>query len=266
MKKGFDNFQTSGESETTRLFEVAEGDKVMKKVLAVFLLLMMTLCLTACTYSPPEGWTKNHHTYEEILTFAETMDPNATVSEEYTDTVDENDWQYREWEAVINGVNCHVSSVSDWVWNDGFWAGEFTKVYYRIDTDYDYTVIQKILADNYPEWKCGGTVRNKYYNNTIFIHLMLPEFRMLVDDEIEQVWQSACEINEEYKELAIGRKIGFAIPSPGKYWNGNGEGEYLVKKDSQVYIDDFTEEGKKAFLQEYKENWELLESGLPVND
>lgn len=238
----------------------------MKKVLVVFLLLIMTLCLNACTFNPPEGWTKSHHTYKEILAFAKSIDPNATVSEEYTDTADEYDWQYREWKAVINGVDCHVSSVSDWVWNEGFFAGEFTKVYYRMDTDYDYTVIQKILADNYPEWKCKETGRSKYHSNTIYIHLMMPEFKMLADDELEQVWQTVCEINEEYEKLAIGRKTGFAILAPGKYWNGNGEGEYFVKKDSQVYITDFTEEGKKTFLQEYKEGWELLESGLPVNE
>jgi len=189
------------------------------------------------------------------------VDPDATVSDEYTDTADEYNWQYREWRAVINGVNCHVSSVSDWVWNEGFFAGEFTKDYYRIDTDYDYTVIQKILADNYPEWKCEETMRSKYHNKTMYIHLMMPEIKMLSDAELKQVWQTVCEINEEYEKLAIGRETGFAIPAPGKYWSGNNEEEYFVKTDSQVYITDFTEEGKKTFWQEYKEAWELLESG-----
>ena len=80
----------------------------MKTVLAVLLLTLMTLCLTACIYNPPEGLTKNPHTYKEILTFAKSIDPNATVSEEYTDILDEYNWPYREWEAVINGVNCYL--------------------------------------------------------------------------------------------------------------------------------------------------------------
>ncbi len=233
----------------------------MKKRLAVFWLLLLTLCLTACTYNPPEGWTKRHHTYKEMVVFAKSMDPDATVSEEYTDTVDENDWQYREWEAVINGVNCHVASVSERVWNDGVRAGEFAEFYYRIDTDYDYALMQNQLADNYPEWKCGETVRIKYQYNTLYFRLEMLEFRRLEDDELEQVWQTACEINEEYEKLAIEKKIEFALPSPLMY--STGTGETFLKIDYRGYIYDFTEEGKDVFLQEYKEDWELLELGLP---
>lgn len=240
----------------------------MKKALSIFLCLTFVLCLSACTYNPPEGWTKKHHTYEEILAFAKSIDPNAIVEEEYTDTVDENDWQFREWDAVINGVNCHVASVSDWVWNEGFAAGEFIKVYYRIDTDYDYTIMQNILSEKYPDWKCREGMHSKYHSNTdtIFAELTLTEYIMLSDDEIEQVWQTACEIKEEYEKVAIGRKAGFEVPSPGKYWNQHGEQEYFVKKDSHAYITDFSEEGKNKFIQEYKEDWALLESGLPIYD
>ena len=104
----------------------------MKKILAIFLILILLLYMTACIYHPPEGWTKKHHTYEEVLAFAKSIDPNATVAEEYTDTLDEYEWEYREWDAIINGIECHVSSVSDWVSNDGVGAGEFIKVYYRL--------------------------------------------------------------------------------------------------------------------------------------
>jgi len=88
------------------------------------------------------------------LAFAKSIDPNATVAEEYTDTLDEYEREYREWEAIINGVECHVSSVSDLVWNDGMAAGEFTKAYYRIDTDYDYTVMKNIVSDQ----DCGQSL------------------------------------------------------------------------------------------------------------
>ena len=64
----------------------------MKKILAVFLILILLLYMTACSYHPPEGWTKKHHTYEEVLAFAKLIDPNATVAEEYTDTLDEYEW------------------------------------------------------------------------------------------------------------------------------------------------------------------------------
>ena len=238
----------------------------MKRALSIFLCIAVVLCLSACTYNPPEGWTKKHHTYEEVLAFAKSIDPNAIVEEEYTDTVDENDWQFREWDAVIKGVECHVASVSDWVWNEGVAAGEFIKVYYRIDTDYDYTVMYNILSEKYPDWKCLEGMHSKYHSNTdtIFAELTLSEYRMLNDDELEQVWQTASEINEAYEKMAIGRKAGFSVPSPGEYWNHHGEQESFVKKDSHTYLTEFTDEGKENFLQKYKKDWALLESGLPI--
>ena len=234
----------------------------MKKLLVAFCLLMLTLCLTSCTYNPPEGWSKRPHTYKEILAFAKSMDPNATVSKKYADIEDEYNWPYREWEAVINGVNCHVASVSGRVWNEGIWAREFAEFYYRIETDYDYAVvIQNKLVDNYPEWKCEETVHERYQFKRIFFRLEMPEFRMLEDDEFEQVWQTACEISEDYEKLAIESKIEFTIPIPVKYCTGTGE-SFL--QSGYRDFSDLTEESKKAFLQDYKERWALLESGLPL--
>lgn len=239
----------------------------MKRIFPMLLCLILLFCLSACAYYPPEGWTKKHHTYEEVLAFAKAIDPNATVEKAYTDTVDENNWEFREWDAVINGVPCHVSSISDWVWNRGFAAGEFIKVYYRIDTDYDYMVLNNILSQDYPQWKTKESIRSKYHHNTntIFAELILSENKMLSEDELEQVWQIAFEINNRYAKHALERKVGFCIPSPGEYYDAANE-EYVVKYNSHTYIKELTEEGKKAFLQKYKENWALLESDLPVKD
>ena len=126
--------------------------------------------------------------------------------------------------------------------------------------------MKNIVSEKYPEWKCSDTMRSKYHhnNNTIWVDLTMPEIRMLDDDELEQVWQMAREINEEYIKLATERKAGFCIPSPGKYWN-QAEDKYIVKKDSCADITDFSKDGKEAFLKEYMEDWALLESDLPVN-
>ena len=237
----------------------------MKKLLTIILCLILVLSLSACTYNPPEGWTKKHHTYDEVLEFAKSFDPNATVSEKYTDTTDEYDWEFREWKAVINGAHCHVASVSDWVWNEGVGAGEFVKVYYRIDTDYDYIVIKNILSSKYTNWELGESISSKYHHNenTIVASLVLPEYRILSDDELEELWQTVCEINEEYKKLALERKIVFAVPSPGEYYD-SAENRHIIKNDSSACVQEFTQQGKQDFLQEYKEDWALLESGLPV--
>ena len=61
--------------------------KHLLKSLVLFILAILIFTMsTSCGYNPPDGYTKKHHTYEEILDFAKSLDPNATVSEEYIDT------------------------------------------------------------------------------------------------------------------------------------------------------------------------------------
>lgn len=238
-----------------------------KRISLLLCFVMFLVCVSGCSYHPPEGWTAQHHTYAEVLAFAKSLDPNATVSEAYTDTTDEYDWQFREWDAVIHGVDCHVASVADWVWNDGFLAGEFPRFYYRIDTDYDYVVLQQILLEDYPDWAAGQSIRSKYHSNTdsILVKPVSPEYRMLNDSELEQVWQTTSQIHAQYEKLSISRKAVFCVPSPCKYYSSSEEA-YIVKKDGYAYIQAFTEQGKSEFLQEYKEDWDLLNSGLPIRE
>ena len=70
------------------------------KTVAFFLLAaLILLSATSCTYNPPYGYTEKHHSYEEILEFARSIDPNVTVSETYTD-IQIDDWNrnFREWD------------------------------------------------------------------------------------------------------------------------------------------------------------------------
>ncbi len=90
-----------------------KGGDCLKRVLSILLCLAVILCLSGCVYHPPAGWTKSHHSYEEVLAFAKSIDANAVVDKEYTDSGMAGSYDYyREWNAVINGVPCHVASVS----------------------------------------------------------------------------------------------------------------------------------------------------------
>lgn len=225
------------------------------------------LCFSSCLYDPPEGWAKTHHTYEEVLEYAQAIDPDASVTQEHTDVADDGR-EYREWDAVINGVGCHVASVTAWVWNSGIAAGEFARDYYRLDTDYDIFIMQRILSEKYPDWKISTDIQSRYNSyNMIFVKLELPEFRMLDDEELEEVWQTALLISEEFDALAVGRNAVFSIPAPAVYLQYQ-EGEHVefVKRNSYEYFEEFTEEAKDAFLLEYREAWALLESDMPVYD
>lgn len=237
----------------------------MKRLLFIILYLSFVLCLSACSYNPPEGYTEQHHTYEEVLAFAKTIDPNATVAEDYTDTVDEYDWEFREWDAVINDVDCHVASNSDWVWNDGFLAGEFVKVYYRIDTDYDYFILQQIVAEKQPDWSMKYDDISQRYNCNDVLSVEVPttEKKTLSDEELELVWQNILEIAAEYNSYSVRKEPYFSLFAPGKYYDQSKE-EYFVKADSNIIIHDLSDKGKVDFFQEYRDAWALLDSGLKI--
>ena len=117
------------------------------KILFSIIIVLVLTCFSGCTYNPPAGYTKEHHSREELATYARTIDPDATVGEMVEDTKEESR-EYRVYSAAINGMECHVASISQSVYNEGLFAGEFAKTYYRMDTDYDYYVIRDVLYDH----------------------------------------------------------------------------------------------------------------------
>ena len=235
----------------------------MKKGFSIILCLSLIICLSACSYNPPEGYTEEHHTYEEILEFAKTIDPNATVSTEYVDTTIE-DWKrnFREYPATINGIECHVSSVGDMVWNEGFLAGEFARQYYVIDTDYDYYLLEKITKEKQPTWHMrSDDLSEKYnWNGMVFVETDCSEKTKLSEEELETIWQQAYEIYKEYSKYPVRKEAHFGVATPDVYY----EDEHI--KISSNYIDDFSADGKSDFFKQYNEDWSLSESGLPTND
>ena len=239
----------------------------MKKLLGLLFCVTIILCLSNCTFCPPEGYTEEHHTYEEILEFALAIDPNATVSEEYTDTTIE-DWdrEFREFPAVIHGIECHVSSVGDMVWNSGFLAGEFARQYYVVDTDYDYLALKQIVSAHNPDWSISeDTLGHRYnWNNVLSIYIKASSTEPMTDEELDIAWETAKEIYVAYNDLPIRKSLYFWLPAPRK--KVTYKGEESVIRNSSVLIENFTEADKLAFVDEYHEAWALLESGLPIND
>ena len=238
--------------------------KIVFSVFSVFLCLVFITSLSGCTYNVPKGYTNKHHSYEEVLSFARSIDPDAAVTNRPTDSQDQYSWKFREWDAVINGVSCHVASVAELIENKGFAEGSFVKVYYRIATDYDYVVLNNLLNEKYPDWSVDNDSRSRYHQNdkTIFVRLKLTEYRMLSDDELEQVWQTASQISEEYAKYSIDTKAGFSVPSPEKRFD-EVSGEYYVRNESFTHITGFTPQEKEEFLQKYTDNWALVDTALP---
>ena len=233
--------------------------------MSLLLCIAFAFCLSGCSYNPPEGWTETHHTYQEVLAFAKAIDPNATVAEGYTDTTDEYDWEFREWDAIINGVACHVASNSDWVFNEGLFAGEFVRVYYRIDTDYDYFVLQKIVAEKQPDWNMTYDSISQRYNCNDVLSVEIPstENKALSDEKLELVWQDILEIAAEYNSCSVRKKPYFSLSAPGKHYDQLKK-EYFVKAEDRILIHDLSDQGKVEFFQDYHDAWALLESDLQI--
>ena len=238
-----------------------KGAVVMRKTkqcIMVFLLLAILLSLTACI--PPEGYTKEHHTYEEIVAFANKIDPNAVVSETFTDTVrvlNDSNWkdEYREWSAVIHGIECHIASCLVYV-------GEFLIPYYVIDTDYDYYLLKGILSEQQPEWSLEYDNHRMRYqvHNLLSVDTPFAEAKEeLSIAALEQLWSAAYEIYTAYNANPVRKELRFVISVP---YNHNDE--YI--KMSSTWFFDFTEQGKQDFFARYAERWDLLESGLPIVD
>ncbi|MBQ8404152.1 MAG: hypothetical protein IJX55_06995 [Clostridia bacterium] len=235
-------------------------------LLAIFGVLILLIISSAFIYNPPEGYTKEHHTYEEILAYAKEIDENATVSEVFIDTTDENGRAVREWYAVIHGVECHVASTADWVWNGGFIPGEFRKRYYVIDTDYDYYLLSQIVEEKQPDWKISDDDLLGRYNcnGIISVYTSYTEKRELADAEIENAWQEALEIYTEYDSHNVRKEACFWITIPQVQTDNGDENKYIAFSDDCMR--DFSEEGKIEFFRKYREAWTLLESGLPIEE
>ncbi|MEE1076615.1 MAG: hypothetical protein UHY68_05055 [Acutalibacteraceae bacterium] len=236
----------------------------MKKVILVCSYLVIILCLSGCTYNPPEGYTEEHHTYKELVEFAKSIDPDASVLNEFTDTkIDAWDLRFREYPAVINGVECNVSSVGKLVWNDGFAQGAFCRQYFMMDTDYDYYVLKEIVSKVEPEWRLPENDVGSIYtwDDSISVYIEPNKTEQLTNEEFEVVWQSIKDIYSSYSNLPIRKTILFCLPAPEESIN---RGKECINKNAYLYINSFSENDKNEYLDRYKEAWELLESDLPV--
>lgn len=241
----------------------------MKKSRIVILLslCMLLILFDSCIYNPPEGYSKNHHSYNEIVEFARSIDPEAEVGEEYADTHDvDTNSDYREWDAVINGIECHVSSVSRHVYNSGIMAGEFAKKFYAVDTDYDYFLLEKIVSEKQPDWRMSRSDEAARYNlnDVITVETSYTEERELSREELEKLWTEALEIVSEYSANLVRKTAYFTVAAPAEYVSGDYS-EHFVKMGT-VSLYDFSEEGKAAFFDKYAESWALLDSGLPIRE
>ena len=218
------------------------------RMVGVFLLFVILLSLTACT--PPEGYSSSHYTYEDAVAYAKAIDPNAVVSENCTESPkDALNFSNKEWDAVINGIQCHVGSVVTYY-------GEYGWPYYTLATDYDYCFIEEILSEKQPQWEITeGNVaypflyRYGLYNDIMILTSHTEALGELSDEELEQLWKDVCEIIAAYQACSYECGLEFRVVSPYVSMD-------LEIKMGYCFIWSYTE--KQEFFAKYRENWGLL--------
>ena len=237
--------------------------KIMKQVLLASLLLGILLSLTACI--PPNEYSRKHYTYEDVVACAKAIDPDAVVYETCTVVYEGYTQDRREWDAVINGIECHVVSIRSFY-------GELQWPIYEVATDYEWCLLERILSEMQPDWSVKEPTnlyqpylyRYGLYHE-LYIETSYVETAEEFDDEkLEQLWVDVCEIATAYNEFSGNLHLQFgAATMPGLYTNKNGE-KYVAM--SLAHIWQYSEEAKQEFFDRYREGWDLLESGLPIVD
>ena len=137
------------------------------------------------------------HAYEDAVKYARSIGYASVVSEEYADeTIDGH--IYRTWPAVINAKKCKVASVPEECYATSVLpslTGVFHKDFYRLDDNYDYTVISEILKD-YPEL---GEVTSSEFNDDVTSEVHL---NSATEDELDALIRSYNEVISKTKIVA----------------------------------------------------------------
>ncbi|MBR6403363.1 MAG: hypothetical protein IKS48_08260 [Eubacterium sp.] len=200
----------------------------------LFLLLGLAFLLTGCSNEPPEGYTKEHHTYEDMVEYAKSIDENASVVEEYED-VEEGSREYRIWPATINGISCGVASESKTVYSKGFAGGEFSKTYYRCDTDYDFFIIKYVL-DHHSILGIidDESVSRRFHTNDLVASVVFAD--EMTEDKLNALWADYKKMNSELAHFQLRKAYWLEIDIVMKkyYFKDTTEEEFQNVHDQMV--------------------------------
>ena len=210
------------------------GKNVVKKIM-VMPLLAVALLLSACRYDPPEGYSRTTHSYEELVEFAKSIDPEATVTNEPQHELYEHR-NYVIYPAKIGGIECSVASISVPVYDSTM--GEFARWYYRMDTDYDFYLLRQVL-EKYP--LLGTTIDDDLVSrfNVGGFMRSCATFDDMTEEKLDEIFKEYAKCGEELSGYSM-RKQHWMMVTVGKK-------SYFFSKTTdeakQKVIDDMTKDG-----------------------
>lgn len=190
---------------------------MLKKITAVVILFALSV-LSGCSYDIPEGYKKKLHSYEEAVEYAKSIDPEASVSEDFEETT-LSTIKFRIWPAVIGGRKCSVCSMGANVYNKGWAAGEFPVRYYRLDTDYDYYVIREVLKshpDLEPDETKEVTLWKRFEANDLISSTIKTE--SLTEESFKAIWDEYLQVNKEITAYPVHKRFALSVYLPDNYF------------------------------------------------
>ena len=232
--------------------------KKSKTILAMVLTFASVLSMSGCQYEQPENSQRWQYNYDAVLKYAKTIDPNVTLNEYKKREIVENSCTYREYDAVIHGVKCHVTSVERRVYNHGLFVGlDLSRSYYLLDTDYGYYVLKDILEEEQPTWELQDFSYWDFYQQipSIDIDMHVENSEELSDEELTALCNEARAIDERFSAYDTKRDLYFRIPVP-----------CVVDGETKMYsliINEFSEEALRYDFERYHKDWQEYRDELP---
>ena len=180
-------------------------------LIIIIILIMIISGIINLFHKPPnELYSKNPYTQNQIETYMNSRFANAKDVHFTSGTIqskDEHNKPIKEWNIVVNDVNCHVASIPTKVTE-----GVRTRTYYRAETDYDYYSLKKYISENYrySSWEMDSTYSSRYTENIVLINYRT-DIGKYSTYELKTIENEIREILSVQNELLIQKEIRFVF-------------------------------------------------------
>ena len=217
--------------------------KQILKILKILIILSAVIwfwiwaSLNIYFYDIPDGYSKDHYSYEEALEYAHSIDPNAEVDETYIET-DYSHSTLRIWKAHINGRDVHVASYPQSVMGKAIWESPISIMmeaysskdcYYLTTDDYLYTIMP--IFKHYPELG-EVSINMEEYNSLTSSR----QFNSITKDELRELWDEYSKVTDDLKYNKHPIQYNFYFTTGGKDYCFNYVSDYEY---DQIYRDIF---------------------------
>lgn len=179
-------------------------------IILIILIMIISGIINLFHKAPSELYSNKPFNQNQIETYMNSRFANAKDVHFTSGTIqskDEHNKPIKEWNIVVNDVNCHVASIPTKVTE-----GVRTRTYYRAETDYDYYSLKKYISENYrySSWEMDSTYSSRYTENIVLINYRT-DIGKYSTYELKTIENEIREILSVQNELLIQKEIRFVF-------------------------------------------------------